>query len=169
MAKKRINIILIIVVLALWGTAGYKALNRQFSGSNLLIEKRNQQVNINIKQIKKDTFKLEKIGRDPFLNKQFQTALIVPKRPTSNYVSVRKEVVTPTLKTDPNLSWPILSYYGYFESKEKKQELVLLKVDSKLCKLKINTPYNGLIVKKKYKDSIEVYFNSERKIVRLKK
>lgn len=168
MAKKRINLILIIVVLALWGTVGYKAINRQFSGNKLFPEKQKQESNVTIRQINKDTFKLEKINWDPFLNKQFQSTISVPTRPISGYTSAKKAVIPVAPKADPNVSWPILIYYGYF-GKEGNQELVLLKVDSKLCKLKINTPYNGLIVKKKYKDSIEVSFNSERKIVRLKK
>jgi hypothetical protein len=53
-------------------------------------------------------------------------------------------------------------------SKEKNEELILLKIDSKLCKLKLNELSNGLIIKKKYKDSIEVFFNSQTKIIRLK-
>lgn len=169
MVKKRINIILIIVVLALWGTVGYRAFNRQFSGNKVFLEKQNQDSNVTLKQINKDTFKLEKISRDPFLNKQLQSMIATSTRSTSNYVSVKKTIIPVAPKADPNISWPILIYYGYFGSKEGNQELVLLKVDSKLCKLKINTPYNGLVVKKKYRDSIEVSFNSERKIVRLKK
>lgn len=157
------------MVLALWGTVGYKAINRQFYGNKVFPEKQNQESNITIRQINKDTFKLEKINWDPFLNKQFQSTISVSSRSIPNYVSVKKAAIPVISKADPNVSWPILIYYGYFGSKEGNQELVLLKVDSKLCKLKINAPYNGLVVKKKYKDSIEVSFNSERKIVRLKK
>ncbi|QOG02184.1 hypothetical protein [Flavobacterium sp. MDT1-60] len=168
MAKKKINIILIVVVLALWGTVGYRALNRQFAGNEMILEKQSKLDNATINQINKDTFELEKINRDPFLNKQFQTAVAVPRTLISHYKAVKK-IVTPIVpKGDPNLQWPNLSYHGYIASKERNEDLVLLTIDSKLRKLKLNDPVNGLIVKKRYKDSIEVYFNSETRMIHLK-
>jgi hypothetical protein len=169
MGKKKINIILIIVVLGLWGTVGYRAINRQFSGDEMILEKENLHGNTTINQINKDTFKLEKINRDPFLNKQFQTAVVAAPIKTvfHNYTKPVKKAPVPTVpKSDPNLRWPTLTYYGYIGS--KNEELVLLKIDSKVCKLKVNDPLNGLIVKKRYKDSIEVSFNTQTKMIRLK-
>lgn len=166
MTKKKINIILILVVLGLWGTVGYKALNRQFTGNEMILEKQNQTDNANINQINKDTFELEKINRDPFLNKQFQTAAAVPETVVSYYKPAIKAAAPAVPKIDSNISWPVLSFYGYLKTKD--QELVLLKVDSKLCRLKLNDPINGLVVKKKYKDSIQVLFNAETKIIRIK-
>jgi hypothetical protein len=168
MAKKKINIILIIVVLALWGTVGYRALNRQLSGNEIILEKQDQLNNTTINQINKDTFELEKINRDPFLNKQFQTTVVIPRAIISYHKPVKKVVAPNVPKGDPNLQWPSLSYHGYIASKERNEDLVLLTIDSKLRKLKLNNPVNGLIVKKRYKDSIEVYFNSETRMVRLK-
>lgn len=168
MAKKKINIILIIIVLALWGTVGYRALNHQFIDNELIFEKQNQNDNTTINQINKDTFELEKISRDPFLNKQFQIAVAPTKTIISYHKTVKKVVISNIPKRDPNLNWPTLSYHGYIGSKERNEDLVLLTIDSKLRKLKLNDPVNGLIVKKRYKDSIEVYFNAETRIVRLK-
>lgn len=167
MAKKKINIVLIIVVLALWGTVGYRALNRQFTNREMSLEKQNQLGNTTINQINKDTFKLENINRDPFSNKEFRTeSVTVPvKKYFMTYPTIKKTYVS-IVKPQIDLSWPTLKYYGYFKSKD--QELILLKVDSKLCKLKLNDPLNGLIVTKKYKDSIIVFFNSESRIIRLK-
>nr|WP_294922404.1 hypothetical protein [uncultured Flavobacterium sp.] len=163
MAKKKINIILILVVLGLWGTVGYRALYRQFSNIEIIDTKQNQKNNVSIKQINKDTFELEKINRDPFLNKEQNTSVVV--RPIS-HTSVKKTVVKTVQKPQSNLSWPTLKYYGYLKSKDK--ELVLLKIDSKLYHLKLNEPQNGLIIKKKYKDSILVFFNSETKMIHIK-
>lgn len=167
MAKKKINIILILVVLGLWGTVGYRSLYRQFSGDEILLEKQNQTKNITISQINKDTFELEKINRDPFLNKQFQNAVVIRKH-VSGFSSVKKIIPPVNKKVVSNIDWPTLVYYGYIASKERNEDLILLKIDSKLHKLKLNNPVNGLIVKKKYKDSIEVFFNSQVKIIKLK-
>ncbi|PXY43132.1 hypothetical protein [Flavobacterium hydrophilum] len=166
MAKKKINIILILVVLGLWGTAGYRALYRQFADSEVSNTIQDQKYNVSIKQINKDTFELEKINRDPFLNKEFQkTAIVAVSKKAISYNSVKKAIVQPVQKKQTNISWPALQYYGYLKSKDK--ELVLLKIDSKLYKLKLNEPQNGLTIKKKYKDSIEVSFNSETKMILL--
>jgi hypothetical protein len=165
MAKKKINIILILVVLALWGTVGYRAINRKFTGNETILEKQIQLGNITLNQINKDTFELEKVNRDPFLNKEFQN--VEPFRKTFAIHSPKKKIAVPVIpKPQPNLNWPVLKYYGYLKSKD--QELILLKIDSKLCKLKLNDPINGLIVKKKYNDSIEVFFNAQTKIIRIK-
>lgn len=168
MVKKKINIILILIVLGLWGTVGYRALNRQFSSNEVGFGKQNQKSNVTINQINKDTFELKKISRDPFLNKQYQSDVVTIKRPISTYLPAKKVITPKILRVMPNINWPTLEYYGYMGSKEKNEELILLKIDSKLCKLKLNDLINGLIIKKKYKDSIEVFFNSETKFIRLK-
>lgn len=165
MAKKKINIMLILVVLGLWGTVGYRFLYRQFSGDEITNVKQNQKYNVSIKQINKDTFELEKINRDPFLNKEFQTTDIAVSNKVIHHSPVKKAIVQPAQKKQTNMSWPNLKYYGYLKSKDK--ELVLLKIDSKLYKLKLNEAQNGLVIKKKYKDSIEVSFNSETKMILL--
>ena len=168
MAKKKINIILVIIVLSLWGTVGYRALNRHFTDNVVILEKQSKLDNATINQINKDTFELEKVNRDPFLNKQFQTSVATSKPVISHYKVVKKTVTPSIPKGDPNLRWPTLSYHGYIASKERNEDLVLLTIDSKLRKLKLNDPVNGLMVKKRYKDSIEVSFNSETKMIRLK-
>lgn len=168
MGKKKINIILIIAVLALWGTVGFRVVNRHFTSNEETIENSLQKNSFTLKLINKDTFILEKIDRDPFLNKQFQAENTVFRKIISNFPSIKKTTVSKSPLNTPTLSWPELIYYGYIGSKEKNEELVLLKIDSKLCKLKLNESYNGLIVKKKYKDSIEVFFNSQKRIIKSK-
>lgn len=167
MTKKKINIILILVVLGLWGTVGYKALNRQFTGNEMILEKQNQIKNITINQINKDTFKLEKINRDPFLNTVVETVFPIPKKEIiSNYKPIKKTNIPFISVNNSNMSWPELTYYGYVKTKD--QELVLLKINSKLYRLKLNELTNGLIVKKKYKDSVQISFNAENKIIKRK-
>jgi len=165
MAKKKINIILIIVVLVLWGTVGFKTINRYFNYNTVIANEEMQTKNVSLKIIDKDTFDLEKVHRDPFLNKQIEEQKTQVKV-VSYYKPVKK--VTQILIKRPivNLNWPTLKYFGYLKSKD--QELVLLKIDSKLHKLKLNDNINGLVVKRKFKDSIEVSFNSENRIIHLR-
>ncbi|AXB56849.1 hypothetical protein [Flavobacterium fluviale] len=164
MAKKKINIILILVVLGLWGTVGYRAIKNYFGNNDGAVNTEIGNHNVSLKKINKDTFDLKKVGRDPFLNKQFEekqvsSAVLVSYHPI-------KKIVTPSIpKPSSNINWPQLKYFGYLKS--NNQELVLLKIDSKLHKLKLNDEVNGLVVKKKYKDSIEVFFNSQRKTIHI--
>lgn len=166
MAKKKINIILILVVLGLWGTVGFRALNRQFVGNDVVSEQQMQQGNVSINKIIKDTFELQKIHRDPFLNREFSSPVAAHKAVVSYHKAVKKAVALKVPKGDPNLQWPNLAYHGYIASKERNEDLVLLTIDSRLRRLKLNDPVNGLIVRKRYKDSIEVFFNSQTRIIR---
>ncbi|MDP5201884.1 hypothetical protein [Flavobacterium sp. DG2-3] len=166
MAKKKINILLIIVVLSLWGTVGYRTIKRYFTDNDGFANSEISNHNVSLKKINKDTFELKKIGRDPFLNKQYneKPAFVA----SVSYHAPAKKVIkaAPAPKVNSNISWPQLQYYGYIKSND--QELVLLKIDSKLHKLKLNNEVNGLVVKKKFKDSVEVFFNSQRRIIHIK-
>ncbi|MBF4485847.1 MULTISPECIES: hypothetical protein [unclassified Flavobacterium] len=165
MAKKKINIILIIVVLGLWGTVGFKTINGYFGQNTVIANTEIQTKNLSLKRIDKDTFALEKINRDPFLNKQFQQQAARVKL-VSYHNPVKKVPAIVPKKPITNLNWPTLKYFGYLKSKD--QELVLLKIDSKLHKLKLNDPVDGLVVRRKFKDSIEVSFNSQNRIIHLR-
>lgn len=168
MAKKKINILLIIVVLGLWGTVGFRTINRYFGNDAVNLSSETQNRKISLKKINKDTFELKRIGRDPFLNKQFveKPAFVAS---ISYHAPIRKAVKpSPTVpKPKFDMPWPQLQYFGYLKSNDL--ELVLLKIDSKLHKLKLNDEVNGLIVTKKFKDSIEVVFNSQSRIIHAKK
>jgi len=166
MGKKKINIILIIVVLCLWGTVGFKTVNRYIGSDEGILNTKVQNREISLKKINKDTFKLEKVNRDPFLNRQYreETAVQTPIVYHAAIKKTPKPAAVPKVKS--TIPWPQLQYYGYLKS--NNQELVLLKIDSKLHKMKLNDEVNGLVVKKKFKDSIEVAFNSQSRIIRTK-
>lgn len=154
--KKKINILLIIIVLALWGGVAYKVINRFFSseGEVFMIEDYNHESDLMISE--RDTFIINSINRDPFLDEM---------------ISVNKE--KPILKKDGNkqfkkiskpitkIPFPIIYYYGYIKSKEK--ELVLLKINGQLKKMRLNETSEGIKIKKIFKDSVFVVVNGETK------
>ncbi|WP_264554489.1 hypothetical protein [Flavobacterium sp. N1861] len=90
--KKTINIILILVVLSLWGTVGYKYINRFFGDDELDYTLSNAYNYDAISIIKKDTFALHPLTKDPFLNKVFS-------KPTTAPIIVRS---TPVVKKSQN-------------------------------------------------------------------
>ena len=166
MSKKKINIALILVVLGLWGTVAYKAISQYYFSNELAFDGVQNQANVNFSKIEKDTFNLETIGRDPFLNKS--TAPVI--KPVKSAPTVFKKPVNAQpkiVKPKEILVWPEVHYYGYIKSREKKEELILVKIQNKLYKLRKNDQIDGLFIKKVYNDSVEVYFNKEKRIVHL--
>lgn len=156
-SKKTINIILIIVVLSLWGTVGYKYVNRFFMSDEIAYDFTDAYKNATVSIIEKDTFQLQPLSKDPFLNKEF-----------SKPVKLRKIIRTrpkAKIETKPkaNIPFPLVQYFGYIKSKDKKQELILLKINNRLERVRLNSNIDGLVVKKIYRDSVIVFFNKETK------
>lgn len=154
-SKKTINIILIIVVLSLWGTVGYKYIDRFFASDEYKFDLMDADRNTTVSIIEKDTFVLEPLTKDPFLNKVFSKPINQPKivRTTPKAkIKLKPKVTTP---------FPIVHYFGYIKSKDKKEELILLKVNNHLERVRLNSDINGLVVKQIFKDSVIVIFNKE--------
>ncbi|QSB27648.1 hypothetical protein [Flavobacterium sp. CLA17] len=167
MVKKKINIILIVVVLGLWGSVFYKTINRFFTSKELAVNNPAGSATVKFNQINKDTFALENVNRDPFLNKQVQEVVSRPQRqyvPNSNHSGalVKKATAAPTIKH--LIVWPAISYHGYI--KDSRGEMVILKIDSKMFRLRKNDLVDGLMIKKISSDSLEVDFNKEKKIIK---
>ena len=162
--KKKINIVLIVVVLGLWGTVGYRVLNQYFLSEKGVVKTMELNKELNSTLINKDTFRLENGMRDPFLNKQSQNSVpvaIISNAKTSNI----KHITAPIIKSNQYINWPAISYHGYIQSKANNEELILVKINEKMHKLKINEEVEGVTLKKVYKDSIEFIFNKEKKII----
>ena len=53
--KKKINIVLLVVVLGLWGTVGYRALNQYFLSEKGVVKTMELNKELNSTQINKDT------------------------------------------------------------------------------------------------------------------
>lgn len=153
--KKTINIILIIVVLSLWGTVGYKYINRFFGNNELAYNISNDYNYDAISIIKKDTFTLQPLTKDPFLNKVF----LKPIKQTQNSHSVPITKKEPEIKTIT--PFPSVQYFGYIKSKDRKEELILVKINNRLERVRLNSEIDGLVIKKIYKDSVSVFYNNE--------
>ncbi|MDI5887617.1 hypothetical protein [Flavobacterium yafengii] len=166
-AKKKINIVLIIVVFGLWGTVAYKTVSQYFFSKELLVNKTELNDGLNLNEINKDTFNLEKVTRDPFLNRQNNTDSFVSIKYYSKIPNLKIKTNPVVLKPKVIINWPILSYHGYIRSKDKDEELILVKIDKRLYKLRKDDEIEGVTVKKVYNDSLELNFNKEKKIIRL--
>ncbi len=157
--KKKVNIILIIAVLLLWGSVIYKALSNYFINDKNFSAVTENYDGKQFKIAEKDTFTLAILDRDPFLNKSFFVKKDKPRTMAYIYNKLVKKNIIPVKNTKAN--FPLISYFGYIKSKEKKDELIIVKINNQLKKLRINETFEGLTVKKKFKDSIYISNNLE--------
>ena len=161
MAKKKINIVLIVLVLGLWGTIGYRTVNQYFF-KHSVNDRKVVNTNLNLNKINKDTFQMQNIARDPFLN----VSLInnaVKKTYKQQPMKIKAFVIEKPIVV---INWPSISYHGYIKSKNKTDELVLIMIDKKLYKLRKSDDIIGIKLYKIYKDSVELTFNKQKKIIR---
>lgn len=166
--KKIINIILIIVVLSLWGTVIYKYIDRLFYSEteNSEVLELNDFDFDDLLLVKKDTFDLKELGRDPFLDK-----IKIKKIDQDGGERVKQKSISNVIENTEkkqNISFPSVEYYGYIKSKEKKEELILIKINQKLERVRLKSNVDGLLIEKIYKDSLTVKFGKEIKTIRRK-
>lgn len=155
--KKKINILLIVVVLGLWGTAIYRYLRGFFLSSEVSKNATEREfTDINDFLIKRDTFILRPVEHDPFFDRMITAQESVkPLRPYKPVTYSKKEQIV----------WPVIEYFGYIKPQSNK-ELILLKINNKLFRLRIFEQKDGVKVNKIYKDSVQLIFNNEKKIIK---
>lgn len=161
--KKKINIVLILVVAGLWGTVGYRFINNYLSSdapNHMIGNKSNYTAKL---VTQRDTFLLENIARDPFLNRSTPVNVnnyksVVSKR-SNNTVVKKVQSPKPILQAK---YWPEIQYLGYMKS-GKENEVVLLKINGQLMRMRKGESRNDLTIHTVYKDSVAVLFNKEKK------
>jgi hypothetical protein len=156
--KKKLNIVLLILVMCLWGTVIYKYVNQYFIKNEPFNFKTKSNYTFKNEILKKDTFNLEKIDRDPFLGNM--TTLFKDINTTSHKKNSRKQLNIEPQKVAKKI-FPNIIYYGYIKATDKSQETILLFIDGKFSRLNLNEDKDGLKIISLKKDSIRVFFNKE--------
>lgn len=151
MSKKKLNIFLVILLIAVWVVLLKKIFFTKtapaaFSISNKYTNK------IEYSQFSKDTFELDLslIKRDPFLNNRFREKQVSIKK---HYKAKRK--------TSAKVSWPQIQYVGFVKSEANKSPLVLLRIGKRLVRLRMGKGVDNFLVKKIYKDSVQIKYKGE--------
>ncbi|MFN3753691.1 MAG: hypothetical protein ACK4R1_06500 [Flavobacterium sp.] len=125
---------------------------------DIVTTEHNFNTSFNSKAIAKDTFTLGIITRDPFLNgirtekKVYKSNYTGPKK--SNIKALPKKIV-------PTTPFPLVKYYGFIKSTTDNKELILLSVNGKFSRVKLNEEKDGIKVTSLQKDSIKVSYNKE--------
>ncbi|MDD2987147.1 hypothetical protein [Flavobacterium sp.] len=164
MAKKKINIILLIIVIGLWGSVTYRFAKPYFIANDIGTIAKSAPTYSDTKMPFKDTFEMKTIQRDPFLNR-------LVNNPTVSKVKYPLKTGSPILKKEPTVKKPVpfIEYYGYIKSGSGQgKELIMIKNNGVLFKLKLGEEREGLKVLKIFKDSVQFSFNKEKYFVRKK-
>jgi hypothetical protein len=165
--KKKLNVVLLLLVLGLWGTVILKYISQYFTKNDNFESNKNELTLIDLKIKEKDTFQISTLNRDPFLNKSFS------KTELKAIVFKQTQVVSSIPKVTPKpiitIPFPVINYLGYIKSKDKNYEMALLKVNGKFLKLKINEIKENLKVISITKDSVKVKYDNQEKSFSLKK
>lgn len=160
--KKKINIALLIVVFSLWGVVGYRFISNYFTASSKNVFATENTPLFKNLIIERDTFLLQAVTRDPFLNK------LAPTTVTLNTFTKPKRIGVKRVRSDKplvTLTWPDVRYFGYIKS-GKNNELALVKLNGQLFRLRKGEKKNDILIYNVYNDSITVVFNKERKTFR---
>ncbi len=165
--KKKINIFLLFLVVILWVTVVYKYVGQYLNTQKTqqLSAQVNSEQSLPLKQ--KDTFEFLTIARDPFLDTyttkrktivQHETNASRNERPIKNLKKTDTKEVTTEL--------PKIEYYGYIKSTNQESQLVLVKLNHKLFKLRIGQSEQGVKVMKINNDSVLITYNGISKSIK---
>lgn len=162
MNKKKLNIILLLFVLGLWGTVIYRYVSQYLYKQEVIHLDSKQFFSFANQLHKKDTFEMTSVKRDPFLNQSF--SVTENKTVKNSYKPVR---VAKKYFAVKEIYFPIVEYYGYIKSNnEKKKELILIKSNGVLMKLKLEEEREGLKILRIFKDSIQISFNKATRFIK---
>ena len=158
MSKKKINILLLVLTISVYGAITYK----YFGGGNPIPENTNNTLPTSetMPKIAEDTqavFQLKINDRDPFLDRTY-SARLSQQRQVSSIPSTRSS----TQSKQPKL-WPDINYLGFTKSNAQNKRMAILRINGKLYRKRQGTIIEGLKITAVYNDSIQVQFNKEKR------
>lgn len=143
---------MIVAVLGVWGTIGYKMLNG-LSTKDTVVTGNDYEINFSPKKIAtNETFEISSVDKDPFLgtltNKQ---SINIKKKPKKN------------LKSEINS--PIINYLGLIKKQESNNQIFVIKINNYQHLIKKNQEIEGVRLMKGDSKRITVKFNGKNKII----
>lgn len=147
--------LLIPATLIVWGLIIFKIIGNMHSEENPVTPAFTQATTA-IENVS-DTFSIHPVYRDPFLGR------IVQRNELSNDEPKVKQSLIPVVKAPT--PWPAIVYGGIIKNQASNKEMVLLQIDGRDFMVKAGETTGGIQLFKVYRDSIEVHFLKEKKII----
>jgi len=151
------NIILGVVVIAVWGAITFKIVSYFNKSSVVELPTTNVFKTAGIK-VKKDKFTLDASYRDPFLNEIKEKTV----RPDNSRDFDFK-------KTKPQVKWPDIKFNGIIEATNKTKKVGLLEINKRVFLINEGDSASKITVIRMYKDSLRLKFSNEFKVYPIQK
>jgi len=154
---KRVLFVLIIAVVVIWGLIGYKLVVGDFDES-IITATIPKDKNI-AGELEVESYQLLNNYRDPF---QAQRVNYSGRR---NSVEKNSNQKVSGQKKSTLADWPTITFGGLIKRKNSKEKVALLKVNASDHLMRMNEEVEGIKVLKIEKDSIQVIYRGEKKVI----
>ena len=151
MKTKKKTYLLLLLVIAVWGTIGYKivsALNPELPE----VKPQNFVANLDYKvTTKTDTFSIKTVNRDPFLG------------------TLLKKKVKKTIKKKKPIQWKSISYQGTIKQNKTKQQIFIVTINDSQYLLKKGQTKDSITLAYGNAKSVTMRYKNQLKSFSLKK
>ena len=151
------NIVLSVIVIAVWGVIAFKIVSYFKNSSVVELPTPNVFKTAGIK-VKRDKFTLDASYRDPFLNEMKEKTLKPDQNRDFDFQ-----------KSKPQIKWPEIKFNGIIETSSKIKKVGLLQVDKRAYLINEGDSVVKISVVKIYKDSLRLKYSNEVKVYPLQK
>ena len=154
MKNKKAVYFLLPVVLAIWGMIGYRIFSslkkkEAVTDSYQVIDtEKNIEGTI-------DTFSINADYTDPFLHQ----VVSIEKRPASPKVQKENKPIIP-------VAWPDIIFRGIIKNPQAKRQTALIVINGKDYLMKAGEKNENIMLARVFKDSVEVVFGKDKKILK---
>lgn len=154
MKNKKAVYLLVVLIAGIWGVIIYRFFNFASSSENSTAFQSSFVPPV-LSSGTADTFSIAANYRDPFLGR----------------VEVRSEVKKPAVNPLPKkavepLKWPTITYGGVIKSRKSNSQLCMVIINGQSNFMKEGDAIADVKLKKVYKDSIEVTFQKEKRMIK---
>ena len=158
MKKKKTLYMMLPLVLLVWGFVFYQLFGSFFGTPNYAKEEIKQEVNID--EIKKDTFLIVADYRDPFLGKKIRT-----KKTISSSQGTKPKGNNRAKMPKAEKPWPSISFKGMIKNNNSDRRVGILNVNGKEFLIKEKDIVNDVTIVSIAKSTVEVRFQKESKTI----
>jgi len=157
--KKKVNYILIPLVLLIWGGVIYTAINGLSNNDDGYVI--NQALpEVNMDQIKSDSFTLLANYRDPFLKRRYYSTTSTKNRSstTNGSKSITNLKKTSKVEKKETMNWNFISYHGKIKNQQTTKNVGMLTIKGKDYLINEGETIEEVRLVKLLEDSIKVSY-----------
>lgn len=166
MKNKKMTVVLIVSVVAVWGIIIYRIFQVSGGESSLgipMVAKESSYESLGEYRMK-DTFSLSLNYRDPFSGKQMKITSVSSPLPEAEKPTMSTANFSPP---EPEVNWSGIRYTGYIVNSEIKRGIALLNIHGKEFMLAEGQEAAGVKIIKNNRDSVMVSYSGKTRFLKV--